>query len=108
MTTIVFFPRAGDDDYDKLVSRLGELNALNKKGQESFHEDRPRKNRLKGKYKEAMEALMPKRAKLGVTNSKPKHSGSSKGSQVSKSASSFVDNVLITCSFVWFVMYWQC
>lgn len=88
---------AGDDDYDRLVERLGELNALNKKAQVSFHEDKPRKNRGKGKFQEAMEALKPKRTKVSTKESKPKRSGSSINGtqqQVSCIASSFAGNVL--------------
>lgn len=41
--------------------QLDELNAKNKKKQESFHEENPRKTRGKGKFQEALAALKPNR-----------------------------------------------
>lgn len=48
----------GDDDYEKLSKQLKVLNATNKKREDSFHEDRPRK--AVQRFQNALAALKPK------------------------------------------------
>jgi len=59
----------GDDDYDTLMVRLTELNAANKKREDSFHADRPRKTRGGVKFNAAVDSLKPK------SRSQPKAKG---------------------------------
>ncbi|KAJ1518981.1 hypothetical protein ONE63_011407 [Megalurothrips usitatus] len=60
----------GDEDYDRLKSKLDELNASNKKARESFHAELPRKNRGKG-ISNAVASLKPASRKPAPEKTKP-------------------------------------
>ncbi|KAK3928036.1 Zinc finger protein 397 [Frankliniella fusca] len=72
----------GDDDYDDLLKRLRELNAKNKKKDDSFHADRPRKNRGAGKFTDALKSLKPR-----IRPSKVKAAGGESSKVVKKKVS---------------------
>jgi len=74
----VFESCPGDDDYDGLKAKLNDWNRSNKKRENSFHADEPRRTRGKCKFSEAMNSLRP-------VSRKPNMSSKSGSGTVSRS-----------------------
>ena len=64
---LLCFTLADDDEYNELVKKLKELNALNKEKKPSFHVDRPRRSAVKSQETLAMNQKQDRCTKMTVS-----------------------------------------